>query len=177
MIVPVALVVEHPWTLPLPGWETAAAIAGMSLLSTALASILYFRLLASAGATNSILVTFLMPVTAILLGVTVLGERLDPRHFVGFALLVVGLAAVDGRVIPVRPRRSRLADDPARVAARERGLTPRRSAGRRSRMFRHWSTMHAGTNAHSGTSDTKQKEESRHDHCPAILSSSPYQTA
>lgn len=104
LIVPFALAVEHPWTLPLPSWETGAAVAGMSLLSTALASIIYFRILASAGAANSMLVTLLMPVTALLLGVTVLGERLDPRYFIGVALLAAGLAVVDGRVMPVRAR-------------------------------------------------------------------------
>ena len=103
LIVPFALAVEHPWTLPLPGWETGAAVAGMSLLSTALASIVYFRILSSAGAANSMLVTLLMPVTALLLGITVLGERLDPRYFVGIALLAAGLAVVDGRVIRARP--------------------------------------------------------------------------
>ena len=76
----------------------------MSLLSTALASIIYFRILASAGAANSMLVTLLMPVTALLLGATVLGERLDPRYFIGVALLAAGLAVVDGRVMPVRAR-------------------------------------------------------------------------
>ena len=50
LILAFALVVEHPWTFPLPGWETGVAVAGMSLLSTALASIIYFRILASAGA-------------------------------------------------------------------------------------------------------------------------------
>ncbi len=104
LIVPFALAVEHPWTLPLPGWETGAAVAGMSLLSTALASMVYFRILASAGAANSMLVTLLMPITAMLLGITVLGERLDPRYFVGVALLAAGLAIVDGRVMSARPR-------------------------------------------------------------------------
>ena len=107
IMAPFALVIEHPWTGPLPSWETAAAIAGLSLLSTALASILYFRLLASAGATNSMLVTLLMPATAIILGVTVLGERLALRHFVGCALLAAGLVAVDGRIMSARPRMSR----------------------------------------------------------------------
>ncbi len=104
LIVPFALAMEHPWTLPLPGWETGAAVAGMSLLSAALASIIYFRILASAGAANSMLVTLLMPATALLLGVTVPGERLDPRYFIGVALLAAGLAVVDGRVMPVRAR-------------------------------------------------------------------------
>ena len=76
----------------------------MSLLSAALASIIYFRILASAEAANSMLVTLLMPATAFLLGVTVLGERLDLRYFIGVALLAAGLAVVDGRVMPVRAR-------------------------------------------------------------------------
>lgn len=63
----------------------------------AVAYIIYFRLLASAGATNLLLVTFLIPVNALLLGMTFLDERLDPNHFAGMALIGVGLAAIDGR--------------------------------------------------------------------------------
>ena len=107
IIAPFALVIEHPWTGPLPSWETGAAVAGMSLLSTALASILYFRILSTAGATNSLLVSLLMPVTAMILGTAVLGERLDLRHFAGCALLAAGLVAVDGRILSVRMWRSR----------------------------------------------------------------------
>lgn len=59
---------------------------------------IYFRILAAAGATNLLLVTFLIPVTAILLGAAFLGERLEPRHFAGMALIGVGLAAIDGRI-------------------------------------------------------------------------------
>ena len=59
---------------------------GVGLLSTALAYVLYFRILAVAGATNLLLVTFLIPVSAILLGALVLHEVLLPRHFAGMAL-------------------------------------------------------------------------------------------
>jgi drug/metabolite transporter (DMT)-like permease len=69
----------------------------LALLSTAVAYIIYFRLLATAGATNLLLVTFLIPVSALLLGMTILGERVDPRHFVGMGCIGVGLAAIDGR--------------------------------------------------------------------------------
>jgi drug/metabolite transporter (DMT)-like permease len=61
--------------------------------------VIYFRLLARAGATNLMLVTLLVPVTAILLGVTVLGETLLPRHLAGMALIAAGLAAIDGRLL------------------------------------------------------------------------------
>jgi drug/metabolite transporter (DMT)-like permease len=98
MLTPVMLIVDRPWTLPAPSGAAAGALAALALLSTALAYILYFRLLASAGATNLLLVTFLIPVSAILLGITLLGERLEPRHFAGMALIGLGLAAIDGRL-------------------------------------------------------------------------------
>lgn len=99
LLLPLALIVDRPWTLPMPGLDTWAAIAGIAILSTALAYVLYFRILSTAGATNLLLVTFLIPVSAILLGSLVLGERLDPRHFAGMALIGAGLAAIDGRLL------------------------------------------------------------------------------
>jgi drug/metabolite transporter (DMT)-like permease len=60
---------------------------------------LYFRILSTAGATNLLLVTFLIPVSAILMGTFALGEQLDARHFVGLALIGAGLAAIDGRLL------------------------------------------------------------------------------
>ncbi len=99
MLLPLTLAVDHPWALPIPGPATWAAVFGISLLSTALAFVLYFRILATAGATNAVLVTFLIPVSAILLGTIVLGERLDTEHFVGMACIAAGLAAIDGRLL------------------------------------------------------------------------------
>ena len=99
LILPIMLVVDRPWTLPAaPSSEVWAALAALALLSTALAYVLYFRILAAAGATNLLLVTFLIPVTAILLGAAVLGESLMLRHFAGMALIGVGLVAMDGRI-------------------------------------------------------------------------------
>ena len=97
LLLPVMLVVDLPWTLPLPSLNTAAAILGLAILATAVAYILYFRILATAGATNLLLVTFLIPVSAVLLGMLVLGERLAPNHLLGMALIGLGLAAIDGR--------------------------------------------------------------------------------
>jgi drug/metabolite transporter (DMT)-like permease len=99
LILPIMLIVDRPWMLPaFPSPTVWAALAGLALLSTALAYVLYFRILAAAGATNLLLVTFLIPITAILLGAIVLGERLGPRHFAGMALIGVGLAVMDGRI-------------------------------------------------------------------------------
>ncbi len=97
VLLPVALLVDAPWTLPVPPWPVWGAVLGIAALSTALGYVIYFRILATAGATNLLLVTFLIPVTAILLGALVLGERLDARHALGMALIGVGLAAIDGR--------------------------------------------------------------------------------
>ena len=99
MMIPVALLADRPWTLPLPSLTTWSALLGLAVLSTALAYIIYFRLLASAGATNVLLVTFLVPVSALFLGITILGEQLDPRHFLGMAVIGLGLVAMDGRAL------------------------------------------------------------------------------
>jgi drug/metabolite transporter (DMT)-like permease len=104
MLMPVMLAVDRPWQLPMPSTSTLAAVVGLAVLSTAVAYIIYFRVLASAGATNLLLVTFLIPVTAILLGVLVLGETLLARHLLGMALIGLGLAAIDGRAWRRIPR-------------------------------------------------------------------------
>jgi drug/metabolite transporter (DMT)-like permease len=97
MMIPLAIVVDRPWMLPMPGLEIWGAVLGLVLLSTALAYILYFRILATAGATNVLLVTFLIPVSAILLSTTILGEQLEPKHFTGMGIIGLGLALIDGR--------------------------------------------------------------------------------
>ena len=97
MLAPVALVFDRPWTLPAPHAATMLAILGLAALCTALAYVLYFRILATAGATNVLLVTLLVPVTAVLLGALFLGERLQARQFAGMATIAFGLAAIDGR--------------------------------------------------------------------------------
>ena len=102
VLLPLVLLFEPPWRTPPPAYEAWAALIGLAFLCTAVAYILYFKLLASAGATNSLLVTFLIPVTAILLGTFVLGEQLAPRHFAGMLLIACGLAAIDGRLLKRR---------------------------------------------------------------------------
>lgn len=98
IMIPVAFVLEQPLSLA-PTAITWAALAGLALVSTALAYIIYFTVLARAGATNLLLVTFLIPVSAIFLGVTVLGESPSWNTFAGMAMIFAGLAAIDGRVI------------------------------------------------------------------------------
>ena len=98
MMAPLAIVVDEPWRLMTPAPSVWAAMAGLALLSTALGYVIFFRILASAGGTNISLVTLLIPVSAILLGRTILGEHLLAAQFAGMALIAVGLVAIDGRV-------------------------------------------------------------------------------
>lgn len=99
LMAPLALTFEQPWALPMPGIGVIGAVLALALASTALAYILYFRILATAGATNLLLVTFLIPVSALVLGVGLLGERLSNSDLVGMALIGLGLAAIDGRLL------------------------------------------------------------------------------
>jgi drug/metabolite transporter (DMT)-like permease len=98
LILPIMLFVEQPWNGAPPTPTIWMALGALALLSTALAYVLYFRILAAAGATNLLLVTFLIPVTSILLGAVFLQERLEPRHFIGMALIGLGLLVIDGRL-------------------------------------------------------------------------------
>jgi drug/metabolite transporter (DMT)-like permease len=93
-----SLVIDRPWTLPNPSEHAWLALIALAVFSTALAYIIYFRLLASAGATNVMLVTLLVPVSAILLGVAFLNESFTLQALMGMLLIGVGLAAIDGRL-------------------------------------------------------------------------------
>jgi drug/metabolite transporter (DMT)-like permease len=111
ILLPVMLIVDRPWSLPIPSASTVAALIAQALFSTAFAFVLFFRILATAGATNVALVTFLNPATAILLGVAFLNERIAPAHILGMAVIGAGLAFIDGRpvkaalhVLRIQPR-------------------------------------------------------------------------
>ncbi len=95
----IAAAVDRPWTLPMPGLASWAALFALAALSTSLAYIVFFTILARSGATNVMLVTLLIPVTAILLGVTVLGEPLTLNEIVGALIIAASLLVIDGRVL------------------------------------------------------------------------------
>lgn len=99
LTLPLALAVDRPWALAIPGPRVWLALLALAIVSTALGYVVYFRILATAGATNLLLVTLLMPAIAVALGSSVLGERLAPRHLGGMALIAAGLAVIDGRAL------------------------------------------------------------------------------
>ena len=94
----IALVAEGPPLLALTT-TTIGAIAYMSLLGTAAAYLLFYRILASAGSGNLMLVTVVMPPISVLLGWAVLGERLSATDLIGCALILIGLMIVDGKLL------------------------------------------------------------------------------
>lgn len=116
ILVPVALIIDQPWrawAVAPPGLASLASVAGLALLSTTVAYAIYFRILARAGASNVSLVTFLIPVSAILLGAAFLHERLQAVHFLGLGLIGLGLAAIDGRPLGFMRRFVRRISRPA----------------------------------------------------------------
>lgn len=106
LVLPLVAALQPPPAWPSPG--AAAALAGLALLSTAVAYLLYFRILELAGPVNLLLVTLLIPPFAIGMGWLVLGERLGPQHALGLAAIALGLALIDGRIFAaLRQRMSR----------------------------------------------------------------------
>jgi drug/metabolite transporter (DMT)-like permease len=98
IMLPLALIIDSPWSLS-PSLEAVAAVFGVALISTVLAYLLYFRILAAAGATNVLLVTFLIPISALLLGVGVLGEVIKALEYIGMVCIFLGLIVIDGRAL------------------------------------------------------------------------------
>lgn len=99
MMLPMAMLIDQPWTQSLPPLTAWGAIVALALLCTAFGYVLYFRLIETAGATNALLVTLLVPPFAILFGTLFLNEVLAPHDFIGLGLIALGLAAIDGRLL------------------------------------------------------------------------------
>lgn len=95
---PIALWIDGPQDIMGLSFNAAASMFGLAVLCTSFAYILYFRILERAGATNISLVTFLVPISAIILGVLVLGERIFIKEIMGMTLIGMGLAIIDGRL-------------------------------------------------------------------------------
>ena len=99
LLIPIVFIFEQPLSLQMPSTMTILSILALGILSTAFAYVLYFKLIEQAGATNAVLVTLLVPLSAIMLGWLVLGEQLQFNHFLGMLSIGFGLLAIDGRVL------------------------------------------------------------------------------
>ncbi|GAB2190563.1 DMT family transporter [Sessilibacter sp. MAH2] len=104
-LTPMAFVFESPWTLSPPSLLTWGSMAGLVLFSSVLAYILFFQLLTKTGATNLLLVAFLIPVSSIALGVLFLNEILTTKHLLGMLCIGVGLTILDGRATQALKKR------------------------------------------------------------------------
>ncbi len=97
LLLPAVLIFSRPSALLEASHPALGGLLGLALLCSALAYLIYFRLIARAGATNALLTTFLTPVSAIVIGVVLLGESLNSRQLIGMAAIFVGIVAIDGR--------------------------------------------------------------------------------
>jgi drug/metabolite transporter (DMT)-like permease len=98
ILLPLAFLFERPDQLPNPSLQVWLSILCLGVFCTALGYSLFFRILSSSGATNVVLVTVLVPVSANFLSWLILGEQLHGRYFSGMAFIGLGLAAIDGRL-------------------------------------------------------------------------------
>lgn len=107
LMLPIALSIDGPAAVLAGDTAIWSAVIALALLSTAWAYILFFNIVASAGATNVSLVTLIVPASAILLGVAFLGELLEPFEMLGMGLIAIGLVTIDGRLFRLlRPRQA-----------------------------------------------------------------------
>jgi drug/metabolite transporter (DMT)-like permease len=97
LLLPIVFLFDRPDTFLTASRTAIWGMVSLALLSSALAYLIYFRLIARAGATNALLVTFLLPVSAILLGIVLLNEAVEARQLAGMAAILIGIAAIDGR--------------------------------------------------------------------------------
>ncbi|MCR6734526.1 MAG: DMT family transporter [Afipia sp.] len=104
MMFVLASVIDRPWRLQMPGLATWLAILGLASLSTALAFIIFFQIVVRSGASNVMLVTLLVPVSAILLGYFFLDERIEVREIAGALIIGSALLVMDGRVFRLLSR-------------------------------------------------------------------------
>lgn len=99
LLLPLTLSIDKPWALPVPGALAIGSLLALSIVCTVIAYLIYFRLIATAGAVNASLVTFLIPVSAVALGVAFLGEGFSAIEILGMVLIFIGLIVMDGRLL------------------------------------------------------------------------------
>jgi drug/metabolite transporter (DMT)-like permease len=114
LLLPVALIIDKPWTLAMPSTTVLIATLSLALLSTSFGYVLYFALILRAGGTNALLVTLLIPVGGVFFAWALLGEAFTLAEAAGLLLIGLGLLVIDGRALrgfrrsrPVRGRRLR----------------------------------------------------------------------
>lgn len=98
MLLPLMLMLDHPFSLAMPSFKVIVYLVALALLCTAIAYLIFFNIVKRAGMTNVTLVTLLVPISAMVLGAMLLNEQISARHFLGMAVIGIGLALIDGRI-------------------------------------------------------------------------------
>ena len=139
ILLPISLVADRPWTLA-PSLASIAALLALSVFSTALAFVIYFRLVHTLGSVGTTAQAYLRVPIGVAIGVAFLGEALTPTAWAGVACVVVGVAAMTmpvrrsaGLAAGVAPQRI---DDFSRISGATAAPGARRRAWRRR--ARHW---------------------------------------
>jgi drug/metabolite transporter (DMT)-like permease len=93
-----------PFTIPtqVPTPIVILSLLGLAFLSTALASLIYLRLIKEIGATSTLTVAYLIPLFAIFWGAIVLGENLTPAMAVGGGMVLLGTAISNGLLYQIQ---------------------------------------------------------------------------
>ncbi len=99
IIAVVVCLIDQPWTLAAPSQGAVLSLVALAVFGTAVAYIVFFKILVRAGASNVMLVTLLIPITALVLGNVFLGEPIQSKEIIGAVIIGAGLLFIDGRVI------------------------------------------------------------------------------
>lgn len=98
LLLPLMLFVDRPWALPMPSMWALMALVALAVFSTGFAYMIYWALIMRAGATNTMLVTLLIPVCALFFAWLLLDEAFTLSEAAGMTLIGLGLIVIDGRV-------------------------------------------------------------------------------
>ena len=104
-LLPISLVVDQPFTLPMPSPTAITAVAALAIICTALTPIIYLWLLRSTKVTDLAVIAYLVPIFGLILGIVVLGERPSWLAYLGGAFIMLGVIIINGRISFNRPRR------------------------------------------------------------------------
>jgi len=99
IMIVVVSAIDQPWTLSMPSQSVLFSLAALAVFGTAFAYIVFFQILVRAGASNVMLVTLLIPITAMLLGNLFLGEEIKAKEIIGAIVIGLGLMFIDGRAV------------------------------------------------------------------------------
>jgi drug/metabolite transporter (DMT)-like permease len=100
MLLPLSLLFDQPWTLPEPSLAAIASLVGLGAAATAFAYVIFFHIMTVSGTSNAMLVTLLIPISAVAMGHFALGEAILARHILGGLVIGVALLVIDGRALP-----------------------------------------------------------------------------